>query len=136
MLRTFMACLLASTVASLSCKKDEITVNDPPQEFLVRIDSLRIQKPVISSDTLRGRLWGTLGPNTCYSFSRFQKVSSDSFSVRIKVFGLHSPSSSCGQAIQKLNGAIYRVYPVYRGTFQFFVEQPDGSSLRDTIVVI
>jgi hypothetical protein len=119
-----------------SCKKDEVTVSNPPEEFVVRIDSLAIQKPALSSDTLRGQLWGTLGPTTCYSFSRFQRVSGDSFSVRIKVFGLYTKASTCGQAVQRLNRAVYRVYPVYRGIFQFEVEQPDGSTLRDTISVL
>jgi hypothetical protein len=120
----------------LACKKDEVTISNPPQEFVVRIDSLAIQKPVISNDTLKGQLWGTLGPTTCYSFSRFQRISGDSFSVRIKVFGLNSQASACGHAIQKLNRAIYRVYPIYRGAFRFEVEQPDGSTIRDTITVI
>lgn len=128
--------LLALCILIPACKKDDVAVNNPPQEFVMRIDSLAIQKPVISGDTLKGRVWGTLGSNTCYSFSRFQKLSADSFSVRIKVFAIHSPSSFCGPGIQKLNGAVYRVYPVYRGRFQFVIEQPDGTTLRDSADVI
>lgn len=127
---------LALALLITSCKKDEVTVSNAPQEFVVRIDSLAIQKPALSSDTLRGQLWGTLGPTSCYSFSRFQKIAGDSFSVRIKVIGVNSQSNSCAQVVQKLNRAIYRVYPVYRGVFRFEVEQPDGSTLRDTITVL
>jgi hypothetical protein len=129
-----LICLLALPI--LSCKKDEVTVSNPPVEFAVRIDSLAIQKPVISNDTLRGQMWGTLGPTTCYGFSRFQRISGDSFSVRIKVFGLNTQSGSCGQTVQKLNRAIYRVHPVYRGKFLFVIEQPDGTTRRDSADVL
>ncbi len=136
-LMSFVALLLCFIVMCVvSCKKDETTVSNPPQEFVVKIDSLKIQKPALSNDTLRARMWGKLGPNTCYSFGRFQTVARDSYSVRIKVYGLYLPSSSCTPTPQALTGAIYRHYPVYPGTFRMFVEQPDGTTIRDTAIVL
>lgn len=137
-MKTFVTVGIVVVVAMVivsSCKKDEVTVSNPPQEFAIRIDTLKIQKPVFAPDTLRAKLWGIIGNSSCYQFARYQEVSHDSFQVTIKVFGTYTPSGSCAPTNVVLNAAIYRVYPVYQGLFRFFVQQPNGTTIRDSIIV-
>ena len=120
----------------LSCSKnDSVPVYNPPQEFVVRMDSVKLGKNP-HPDTLRAQLWGRIGNSTCYQFSRYQ-TTRDSFQVRVKVFGTYTESSSCTPATIELRGAVYRIEPpFYPGTFTVIVLQPDGSTLRDSVGII
>lgn len=123
--------LVAAVLIVSSCKKDEATVNNAPQEFAVKIDSVKFVKNP-RPDTLRAQLWGRLGNSTCYSFSRYA-TTRDSFQVQVRTYGNYTPSNTCGTAIAELRGAIYRIPPpFYSGLFTIIIQQPDGSTLRDT----
>lgn len=128
--------IVAVLLVVSSCKKDDdITVSDPPREFQVRMDSVKLSKNVSRTDTLRALLWGTIGNTTCYQFARYESTR-DSFEVRLKVFGRYTPSSACSPAVIQLRQAIFRIYPVYPGKFTLYLLQPDGSMLRDTALVL
>lgn len=133
---SFVVSVLALVLMIASCKKeDDLAGSDPPREFQVRIDSVKLSKNVARTDTMKAFLWGTIGNTTCYQFSRYESER-DSFEVRVKVFGRYTPSSSCSPSVVQLRQAIFRVYPVYPGKFTIYILQPDGSMLRDTSLVL
>jgi hypothetical protein len=132
----YAAAVVAVLLVVSSCKKeDDITVGDRPREFQVRIDSVKLSKNVARTDTLKAFLWGTIGNSTCYQFARYESTR-DSFEIRLKVFGRYTPSSTCSPSAVQLRQAIFRIYPVYAGTFTVYVLQPDGSMLRDMSLVL
>jgi hypothetical protein len=132
---TVLVLVTVFVVLSNSCKNDETPVSNAPQEFVMKIDSVKLEKNISRNDTLRARLWGKIGNTSCYSFARYE-ATRDSFQATIKAFGKVVSSSSCAAANVELRGAIYRVYPIYPGKFTFYVQQPDGSTLRDTTLVL
>ena len=83
---SFMYAALAMLIIAWSCKKDDSTVSNPPQEFQVKVDSVKLTKNVIWNDTLRSRVWAKIGSNTCYQFARYE-TTRDSFRATIKVIG-------------------------------------------------
>jgi len=119
-------------VVAGSCKKDDVTVVPAPQESALKIDSLKLEKNVPNTDTLRARLWAKIGNTSCYQFSRFQEVSRDSFSTTIRAYYTYTAASNCMPQVVELKASIYRVYPIYPGIYRFTVLQPDGTALRDT----
>ncbi len=131
----FVLTVLAVLVVAVSCKKDDTFVSNPPQEFQVKIDSIKLSKNVIWNDTLRARLWGKIGSSTCYQFARYE-TTRDSFRATVKVIGTYTPASSCGAAIVELRSAIYRIYPVYPGKFTLTIQQPGGTTLQDTTTIL
>lgn len=132
----FAASVLVVLLVVSSCKKeDDLAGSEPPREFQVRMDSVKLAKNVARTDTLKAFLWGTIGNTTCYQFARYESTR-DSFEVRIKVFGRYTPSSTCSPTAVQLRQAIYRIYPVYPGKFTVYLLQPDGSMLRDTSLVL
>lgn len=135
MKRLFILTLLAVLVVAGSCKKDEITVSNPPQEFQVKIDSVKLSKNVVWNDTLRARLWGKIGTSTCYQFARYE-TTRDSFRATVKVFGNYTSSSNCIAATVELRSAIYRIYPLYPGKFTLIIQQPGGTTLQDTTTIL
>lgn len=128
--------LLAAMLIVASCKKDNTIVGAVPEEFLVKADSVKLQKNPNPVDGLKAQLWGTIGASTCYSFSRYE-TSRDSVQVRVKIFGYYTASNNCTPSTIRLNGALYLIpAPFYHGTFTIIVQQPDGSTLRDTTTII
>ncbi len=127
--------LAAALFFAVSCKKDDIVVSNPPQEFLVKVDSVKLTKNVIWNDTLRARVWAKIGSNTCYQFARYE-TTRDSFRATVKVIGTYTAGSSCGAAIVELRSAIYRIYPVYPGKFTLVIQQPGGTTLTDTTTIL
>lgn len=131
----FVFVILAALFVGSSCKKDDTTVVDPPQEFQVKIDSVKLSKNVVWNDTLRARLWGKIGTSNCYSFARYE-TSRDSFQATVRVFGSFLSSGNCAPATVELRSAIYRIYPVYPGKFTITIRQPNGTILQDTTTVL
>ncbi len=131
----FVLVVFALSVVVLSCKKDNVTVSNPPQDFQVKIDSLKLSKNTIWNDTLRARLWGTIGSSTCYQFARYE-TTRDSFSATVKVIGTFTDGSSCATAVVELRSAIYRVYPLYPGKFTLKIQQPGGTTIQDTTTIL
>ena len=130
--------LIAAMLIVASCKKEDNTaVGAAPVEIAVKADSVKFKKgpnPIV--DGLTAQLWGTIGASTCYSFARYQTVR-DSFQVRVKIFGYYTASTSCTSTPVRLNGAVYLVPPpFYIGLFTIIVQQPDGSTIRDTTTIL
>lgn len=131
----FAFLVLGALLVVSSCKKDDTTVVDPPQEFQVKIDSVKLSKNAVWNDTLRARLWGKIGASTCYQFARYE-TTRDSFQATVKVFGALLSSGNCTPATVELRSAIYRIYPVYPGKFTMTIQQPNGTTLQDTTTVL
>lgn len=108
-------------------------------EFIIRVDSVSFpQQTVNYGDTLKTAFWGTIGPDECYSFLRFE-TTNDSISTSFKLIGLHLYTwrDACrGNGVPiLLNGKIYNIFPVYRGTYTIIINEPDGSKIQKQILI-
>ncbi len=129
-------CIMILSAIIISCQKNDTIVDNPPVEFVVRIDSVHLTKIVAQNNTLIARLLGRIGPSTCYFFPRYQEVARDWFRRTIKDYDANTQGSNGTSSIVELRSAIYRVFPIYPGKFTFIVQQPDGSTVQDTCFVI
>jgi len=120
--------LLLTLFTSSDCYKSRY------EYFIVRVDSLYAQSPISYNDTLNIYLYGFIGSDGCYSFSHFEDER-DSFRLNLTVWGKYDVKALiCPQMVVYLD-KIYSVYPLYPGLFFIEIKQPDGSSLKDTVIV-
>lgn len=103
--------------------------------FTIAVDSISVPSEVASSDTLVVRPLGTVGPNGCYSFERFE-ASRTSSSLDLKLIGkqVEDDDVTCTDAIIELD-TTYRVPPPLEGPFEINIHQPDESILSRTVEV-
>jgi len=94
----------------------------------------RAQTVFLLGDTLQLRLYGFVGPNGCYSFSKFESSQTNS-NLDLTVWGKYTPADVCATVIIEMRGTKYPVVPVSKGTFEIVIHQPDGTTLKDTIIV-
>jgi len=122
-------------VWSSGCKKDD----DTNPDFLIKIDSLVFRDTVNVNDTLFIKFYGTVGPNGCYQFSRFEQVPYQDGdvvnSMKIKVWGKLEDTGNCPDQIVYLDGAEIIVNGFQPGNFNIFVIQPDGSIMNGLVFV-
>jgi hypothetical protein len=103
--------------------------------FVVQVDSVEVPSSVRPGDTLSIRLFGTIGPNRCHWFKRFEADRGAS-TLRLKVLGVDAGGEVCAQALTMLD-TTYKVSPPLEGpVFTIAIEQPDGSLLRDSVEVV
>ena len=110
---------------SSGCKKDE----GPSPDYLIQIDSIVFADTISLSDTLSVKFYGVVGPNSCYSFNKFEKVelggSDPANSLKLKVMGKHEDTGNCGDQIVYLDGAEILIDGFAKGNFHILVVQPD-----------
>ena len=116
-----------------SCSPTEGPSTDPVM-FQVKVDSIAHVPSIVLGDTADIRFFGTVGTDGCHSFSHFLVIRQPT-SVDFAVWGKRTMASFCGDVMVYLNGNTYRYIPSQRGTLQISVHQPDGSTLKDSLVV-
>ncbi len=104
-------------------------------DFKIKVDTFAFpQSWVNHGDTLLVAFWGTIGTDTCSSFSKFQ-ITQDSSRAEIIVWGHKSViyRQGCSSANVLLNGKKCSLFPVKQGTYTVIVDQPDGSKIQQQI---
>ena len=102
--------------------------------FIVRVDSISIPDSIPQADTLRIKLYGTVGNSGAYAFDRFE-AARDSHRLNLTVWGRYTDNDYATQQIVELRGKEYQVAPLYQGRFSVNVRQPDSTFLRDSLLV-
>ncbi len=103
--------------------------------YKIKVDSLDIPITISQDDTLDIWLYGIAGCDGCHSFSHFTTNTKPS-ELKLTVWGKHSKNDFvCFLAVVKLEEK-YSVYPpLNQGTFYIIIDQPDGSTLVDSVIV-
>lgn len=116
----------------LSCK-DKLVEPDV-EYFIIKVDSIQMPDTFyLTNEGLSIAFWGYIGHTSCYQFSYFE-VYQDTTNLRITVWGklVRTP---CFDLFHGLNGRKYYVTNIQEGTLYVRINQPDGSFLRDSIVI-
>jgi hypothetical protein len=142
-LRTLLVVVLAGTVAlsggGAGCSMLTNTGSDDERtvEFLVaEVDSLHVPARIAPTDTLTVRLQGTVGPDGCYSFDRFDtERSADRLTVLPVVKRRTGEEVGCTQAIVPLDRTVEAAPPFAEGTLTVEVPQPDRPDVTAPVEV-
>jgi len=130
-----LVALLALGVVMSSC--DLIfEPEDSVRFYKVRVDSIAVTpSQPHDGDTLRIAFFGTVGGNTCHSFSHFG-VRREDHRLDITVWGKERLGDiMCGDAMVFLEGREYTVHPLVVGELLIVVHQPDCTTLEESVQV-
>ncbi len=115
------------------CKLD--TTAPSFTEFGIQVDSIQYPDTIPFGKTLNIKFYGTIGPSTCYSLSRFTGGISGQ-QINIAVLGKFANNeSTCASAVQYMNGDSLGVNLTASGKYIIHVMQPTPPDIYDTVVV-
>lgn len=115
------------------CKLNSPTPNF--KEFAIQVDSIQLPDTVELGKTLYIKFYGTIGPNGCYSFSRFAGGINGK-KIEVEVYGKYLQQSGCPQQVQYMNGISLRINPVDTGAYFVHVMEPRPPDIYDTVHVV
>jgi len=122
----FIVVLISISLAS--CLKSDIEF----EYFKVRVDSLSVPSSISHEDTLNIQLYGTIGSDGCHSFSHFE-AERDTFELKLTVWGKRYVKAGSCPTIMIYLDTVYSIFPLYPGSFYIKIQQPDDSTLNDTV---
>lgn len=103
--------------------------------FTLSIDSVSVPDSIQFGEKLVIRYWGYIGPNGCYSFAYFEKRAS-SDSLFVKVWGKQDTAAfTCHAGEMVLRGEPCSFKNLNRGQYQIISLQPDGSCMKNQVIV-
>ena len=102
--------------------------------FIVKIDSLNHTPFVGLGDTLSIKLFGTVGTDGCHSFSHFEDLQQP-LQLDLTVWGQKTSSEVCPTVMVYLNGKEFKSVATQQGWYRINIHQPDGSFLKDSIII-
>lgn len=113
------------------------TKTDTPAitEFAIMVDSIVYSDTIAMDATLNIKYYGTIGPNSCYSFQRFD-VAFVGDTIGTTAVGGVIDSENCFEEVQILDGETAKIYNMPKGKFIIVVNQPDGSHIMKPVVVL
>ena len=120
-------CLVVSCLVQLHCDQRY-------GYFVVRVDSLVVPDSLPHTDTLRIRLFGTIGGSSAYSLDRID-VEFGEHGVDLTVWGKFDRKAVVVFDLMVELRKSYDVYPVAPGEFRIRVHQPDSTILSDSTTV-
>ena len=125
--------ILGYMIFFTSCVK----FDDEEQEtyFLVLVDSISLVDTITTTDTLFISFYGTIGTNSCYSFSHFYPQTNVD-TIDVEVWGKLAPGENCDSGLVYLGGEQLNIINFDEGIYFVHVYQPDGSLLTDSLAVI
>lgn len=128
-----MVMLLVAVFSFWGCNPDN---TDYPNytEFVMQIDSIQYSSSVLLGRNLNIKFYGTIGPNGCYTFSRFDP-SLQGRNINITVYGKHSDATTCDTATSYLEAATLTVAQLDTGRYIIHVSQPVPPDIYDTVYV-
>jgi hypothetical protein len=103
---------------------------------IAEVDRIDAPEQIAATDTLTVQFYGTVGPNGCYSFNRFETERSGSqLTVTPRVQYRGGEDTMCTMAIVPLEET-YRAEPPFEsGPLTIKVPQPDGADVTATVEV-
>ena len=125
--------ILLISFSVIGCSQTEGPSTDPVL-FQVKIDSISHPSSVALGDTADIRFFGVVGPDGCDSFSHFLVIRQPA-SVDFAVWGKRSQANACPAVMVYLDGNSYGYIPSQQGMLQISIHQPDGSTLKDSLLV-
>ena len=102
--------------------------------FKVHVDYTITPDTINIGDTIKFKLYGHIGNDGCHSFSHFERYFSYSDHT-ISVWGKYVPATICTLQMVNLSGEEYKIIPRYSDTYYLNIIQPNGSVLKDSVVV-
>jgi hypothetical protein len=110
-------------------------VDDRGVEFVVaEVDSIEVPSRIAPSDSLSVHLYGTVGPNGCYSLDRIKEERSAG-TVTLTPVVRHRTGGFCTMAIVPLDATHDVPPPFEEGTLDLVVPQPDQPDVTATVTV-
>jgi hypothetical protein len=104
------------------------------KEFIMQIDSIQHPSSIPLGRNLTIKFYGTIGPDGCYTFSRFSP-SMQGRNINVTVYGKQSDATSCDTAVSYLYGAALNVTQLDTGRYIIHVSQPVPPDIYDTVYV-
>ncbi len=116
-----------------SCRQDTY---DLPKytEFVMQIDSIQMPSTLKLGQSLKIKFYGTIGPDGCYVFSRFDPKA-EGKTITVTAYGKHEEKSVCPDVISRLEGALLEVNLLDTGRYVVHVSQPSPPDIYDTVTV-
>lgn len=110
--------------------------DDGSRTGIAEVDSIDAPVQIASTDTLTVQLYGTVGPNGCYSFDGFETARRGSqLTITPRVQYRGGEDTMCTTAIVPLEET-YRADPPFEsGTLTLEVPQTDGADVTATVEV-
>lgn len=106
------------------------------EALVAEVDSVDAPDKIASSDTLTVQFYGTVGPNGCYSFDRFDVERSGSrLIVTPVVEHRRGEDIACTMAIVPLDVTYTAEPPFDVGTLTIEVPQPEDSNVTTAVEV-
>ncbi len=103
--------------------------------YKIKVDSLDIPITISQDDTLDIWLYGVVGGSSCYSFSHFVTYTKPS-ELKLTVWGKYPKKDVPCLCVMVYLEEKHSVYPpLNQGTFYIIIDQPDGSTLVDSVIV-
>ena len=103
--------------------------------FIVEVDSINLADTISTADTLSISFYGTVGNNSCYSFSHFYPQTNVD-TINVEVWGKLAPGENCDSVIVYLEGEQLKIINFDEGTYFVHVKQPGGGLLTDSLTVV
>ena len=103
--------------------------------FLVEVDSIGLADTITTTDTLSISFYGTVGNNSCYSFSHFYPQTNVD-TIDVEVWGKLAPGENCDSVLVYLEGEQLKIINFDEGTYFVHVKQPGGGLLTDSLTVV
>lgn len=134
-LKSILSLLFVSLIIQFiitSCKLK----NETSQSFLIAVDSIKVADTVTAKMQFEVQLYGTIGPDNCYSFEKFYNYPSFENEITIEAWGrYYNDGTSCGGSIVYLNKEMEMTISV-PGIYNLRTLQPDGRYLEKKLTVI
>ncbi len=105
-----------------------------PGDFIIKVDSVNYIGIPAVGDTVTMKLYGFIGPDGCYYFSRFEDYLQPQ-RLDLTVWGHHAERTACTQVMIYMDGKEYRIPITRMGWFYIDIHQPDGSVLQDSLPI-
>ncbi len=106
----------------------------PVSQFIVMIDSMQHTPFGALGDTISIKLYGMIGTDGCSSFLRLDENRKPG-GIDLTVWGERVYASACPAVIVYLNGKEVRTVMTQMGWFTMTVRQPNGTMLKDSIII-
>jgi len=106
-------------------------------DYVIQVDSLRTTPTVQLGESVRVWLWGVVGTDGCHSFKCIEAWQESPWRVHLTAMGSQRVPVGvpCPPETVYMDWEEYSFVPTQEGFVEIVVENPDGSSLVDTVEV-
>lgn len=129
LLKYFLLILPIATFFSCSTEPESHV-----EYYLLKVDSIQHADKVRLNSTITITVSGLAGYDGCHSFSHFDGIATPT-SIDLKVWGKVVPDQVCLQVLVPYKEE-FSVTVKERGIYRIKIYQPDGSALKDSLLVL